>query len=114
MPLQSYEEAADLAAIYTLGFRGEALAAIAAVSQVTAVSRTVGLAAGVRLALEGGHETGRETVGAPQGTVIAVANLFYNVPARLKFLKSVTTEKRAIDEFVTRYALAYPAIYASV
>ena len=52
----------------------------------------------------------REAAGAPAGTVIAVENLFYNVPARLKFLKSVTTEKRLIDEFVTRYALAYPAI----
>jgi DNA mismatch repair protein MutL len=104
------ESAADLQAVSTLGFRGEALAAIAAVSQVTAVSRAEGQDAGVRLTLEGGHKVGRETVGAPQGTVIAVANLFYNVPARLKFLKSVTTEKRLIDEYVTRYALAYPGV----
>ncbi|MEN8198239.1 MAG: DNA mismatch repair endonuclease MutL, partial [Pseudomonadota bacterium] len=101
---------ADLQAIRTLGFRGEALAAIAAVSQVTAVSRARGETAGVRLALEGGRKTGRDSVGAPQGTVIAVANLFYNTPARLKFLKAVTTERRAIDEYVTRFALAYPAI----
>lgn len=104
------ESASDLRAIHTLGFRGEALAAIAAVSQVTAVSRAIGEPAGVRLILEGGHQTGRETVGAPSGSVIAVANLFYNVPARLKFLKSVTTEKRLIDEHITRYALAYPGI----
>ncbi len=100
----------DLNAIYTLGFRGEALAAIAAVSKVTVVSRAEGETAGTRLELDGGHKTSRDTVGAPQGTVIAIESLFFNTPARLKFLKSVTTEKRLIDEFITRYALAYPAI----
>ena len=100
----------DLNAIRTLGFRGEALAAISAVSQVTIVSREVGAAAGTRLVLHAGVVEYRETVGAPQGTVIAVENLFYNVPARLKFLKTAATEKRLIDEFVTRYALAYPHI----
>ncbi|MCP5098116.1 MAG: DNA mismatch repair endonuclease MutL [Chloroflexi bacterium] len=100
----------DLNAIGTLGFRGEALAAIAAVSQVTVVSRAKGEKSGVRLTMEGGKKTGRDTVGAPQGTVIAVDNLFYNVPARLKFLKSTTTEKRLIDEIVTRYAMAYPHV----
>jgi DNA mismatch repair protein MutL len=97
----------DLEIIRTLGFRGEALSSIAAVSRLTIVSRNEGAQAGIRLVLEGGKKSGRETVGAPQGTVIAVENLFYNVPARLKFLKSVTTEKRLIDEFVTRYAMAY-------
>jgi len=100
----------DLHAIRTLGFRGEALAAIAAVSQVTLVSRAREAATGTRLVLDGGRMVTREAVGAPAGTVIAVENLFYNVPARLKFLKSITTEKRLIDEFVTRYALAYPGI----
>ncbi len=100
----------DLHDIRTLGFRGEALAAIAAVSRLTVVSRAREATTGTRLVLEGGHVTAREAVGAPAGTVIAVENLFYNVPARLKFLKSVTTEKRLIDEFVTRYALAYPGI----
>lgn len=100
----------DLNAISTLGFRGEALAAIAAVSHVTVVTRAKGAKAGTRLVFEGGHKTSRDTVGAPQGTVIAVENLFYNIPARLKFLKSVSTEKRLIDEFVTRYALAYPGV----
>ena len=104
------EVAADLDAIETLGFRGEALAAISAVSRVTAVSRTSVEDAGTRLAFEGAELTSRERVGAPIGTVIAVANLFYNVPARLSFLKSVTTEKKHIDEIVTRYALAYPQI----
>ncbi len=100
----------DLNAIETLGFRGEALAAISAVSQVTAVSRTIDEKSGTRLTLAGAEITSRETVGAPPGTVIAVENLFYNVPARLKFLKTVNTERRLIDEFVTRYALAYPQI----
>ncbi|MCB9423209.1 MAG: DNA mismatch repair endonuclease MutL [Ardenticatenaceae bacterium] len=100
----------DLNAIHTLGFRGEALAAIAAVSKITVVSRAEKDTAGTRLELDGGFKTSRDTVGAPQGTVIAVENLFFNTPARLKFLKSTTTEKRLIDEFVTRYALAYPAI----
>ncbi len=100
----------DLAAISTLGFRGEALAAIAAVSRLTVVSRTADEQAGTRLGLEGGEKTSRELVGAPRGTVIAVENLFYNTPARLKFLKSTTTERRLVDEFITRYALAYPAV----
>jgi DNA mismatch repair protein MutL len=104
------QTADDLQAIRTLGFRGEALAAIAAVSQVTVVSRSRGAAAGTRLVLDGGRLQTRESVGAPVGTVIAVENLFGNLPARLKFLKSTTTEKRLIDEFVTRYALAYPGI----
>ncbi|KAA3656427.1 MAG: DNA mismatch repair endonuclease MutL [Chloroflexi bacterium] len=100
----------DLNAIGTLGFRGEALAAISSVSQVTLVSRAQGESAGTRLVLEGGKKMSQDTVGAPQGTVIAVDNLFFNVPARLKFLKSKTTDKRLIDEIVTRYALAYPQI----
>ena len=104
------ETVEDLKAIYTLGFRGEALAAIAAVSQVTIVSRAEGETSGTRLTLDAGIKTSRETVGAPQGTVFAVENLFYNVPARLKFLKTDKTEKRLIDELVTRYALAYPQI----
>lgn len=102
--------AEDLAAIDTLGFRGEALAAIAAVSQLTAVTRTAEDEAGSRLVLEGGKTHSIDTVGAPRGTVIAVENLFYNLPARRKFLKSVTTERRLIDEYVTRYAMAYPDV----
>ncbi len=102
--------AATLAAIETLGFRGEALAAIASVSKVIIVTRTAEAAAGTRLELEGGTMIANDQVGAPTGTVIAIENLFFNTPARLKFLKSVTSEKRAIDEFITRYALAYPGI----
>ncbi len=100
----------QLEAIATLGFRGEALAAISAVSQVTIVSRAEGESSGIRLQLDGGELSGRDQVGAPQGTVISIENLFFNVPARLKFLKTVATEKRLIDEFVTKYAMAYPHI----
>lgn len=102
--------AEDLAAIHTLGFRGEALAAIAAVSQLTAVTRTDQEEAGSRLVLDAGKTQSCDAVGAPRGTVIAVENLFYNLPARRKFLKSITTERRLIDEFVTRYAIAYPHV----
>ncbi len=104
------DSAESLAAIKTLGFRGEALAAIASVSRVTVVSRSADESAGTRLVLEGGSVQDHDQVGAPQGTVIAVENLFFNTPARLKFLKSASSEKRAIDEFLTRYALAYPEI----
>src|SRR5690606_18733227 len=86
------QHTADLDAVQTLGFRGEALAAIASVSRLTVVTRAAGEAAGTRLVLHGGIRQSRDQVGAPQGTVMAVENLFYNTPARLKFLKSVVTE----------------------
>jgi DNA mismatch repair protein MutL len=103
-------EAADLDAIETLGFRGEALASIASVAQVTLVTRAQGETAGSRLSVEGGRIGTLEKVGAPQGTVVGVENLFFNVPARLKFLRTVTTEKRHISALVTRYAMAYPQV----
>jgi DNA mismatch repair protein MutL len=102
--------AADLAAIETLGFRGEALAAIASVAQVILITRAHGEIAGTRLAVEGGRIVSQEKVGAPQGTVVSVENLFYNVPARLKFLRALVTEKRHISALVTRYAAAYPTV----
>ena len=104
------QQTSDLDAIHTLGFRGEALAAIASVSRLTLVTRANGETSGTRLVLHGGLKQSRDQVGAPPGTVMAVENLFYNTPARLKFLKSVTTEKKSIDEHVTRYALAYPGV----
>ena len=100
--------AKELFSISTLGFRGEALASIGSVSRMTITSRTADSAAGARIRVEGGIEGKVEQVGVPVGTVVQVENLFYNVPARLKFLKSDTTERRNIDTFVTRYALAYP------
>lgn len=100
----------DLYRIETLGFRGEALASIAAVSHVTLTTRHLTEDAGTQIRLEGGDIRQQKTVGAPSGTVITVENLFFNTPARLKFLKSEDTEKRQIATIVTRYALAYPHV----
>jgi DNA mismatch repair protein MutL len=99
----------DLSHIRTLGFRGEALASIASVAKVTCVTRARGETTGTRLVIEADGVMDRSGVGAPAGTVITVENLFYTVPARLKFLKSDTTERRQIDTLISRYALAYPA-----
>ncbi len=100
----------DLFHIQTLGFRGEALASIGSVSRFTLTSRVKDAKEGARLKVEGGIAGKVEKVGAPVGTVVRVEDLFYNVPARLKFIKTDTTEKRAIDSLVTRYALAYPNV----
>lgn len=104
------QSAEDLFNITTLGFRGEALASIGSVSRLSLTSRRSDEQAGARLKVEGGKVTGVETAGAPVGTVVRVEDLFYNVPARRKFLKADVTERRQIDELVTRYALAYPEI----
>ena len=100
----------DLFHIQTLGFRGEALASIGSVSHMTITSRVASALEGARLKVDGGISGKVEKVGTPMGTVLRVENLFYNVPARLKFLKTDTTERRAIDSLVTRYALAYPNV----
>lgn len=102
--------AEELFRIATLGFRGEALASIGSVSRMTITSRTLDSSAGARLRVEGGLIGRLDKVGAPVGTVVSVENLFYNVPARLKFLKQDATERRAIDALLTRYALAYPQV----
>lgn len=102
------DSAADLFHIATLGFRGEALASIGSVSRLTVVSRVKDSETGARIRVEGGLVKTVEAVGAPVGTLIRVEDLFYNVPARLKFLKQDVTERRAMDGLVTRYALAYP------
>ena len=100
----------DLETIQTLGFRGEALASIASVSRMTLTSRHIEESAGTRLFVEGGITTGQEAVGAPTGTVISVENLFYNVPARLKFLKKEASERQLVNALVSRYAMAYPGV----
>jgi DNA mismatch repair protein MutL len=102
--------AEDLYRIETLGFRGEALASISSVSHLTLTSRTRDAELGARLHVEAGYLASVEPVGVPAGTVVKVENLFYNVPARLKFLKKDVTERRHIEQFVTRYALAYPNV----
>ncbi len=102
--------AEDLAAIRTLGFRGEALASIASVSHMTMLSRTEGEKVGTLIRVEGGNVVKKSKKACPQGTVVTVENLFYNVPARRKFLKSDATEKKHAASWVTRYALAYPEI----
>ena len=98
----------ELFSISTLGFRGEALASIGSVSRMTITSRVQNEQEGARLRVEGGRSSQLTKVGTTVGTTVRVEDLFYNVPARLKFLKSDVTERRAIDVLVTRYALAYP------
>jgi DNA mismatch repair protein MutL len=102
--------AEDLFRISTLGFRGEALASVASVSRLTLTTRLVAARSGARMRVVGGRNGDVEPVGAPAGTVVRVEDLFFNVPARLKFLKTDVTERRAIDALMTRYALAYPHI----
>ena len=101
--------AEELQALKTLGFRGEALSSLAAVSQATVVTRHRDEAMGVRFTSGAGINR-RQPIGAPAGTVVAVENLFYNTPARLKFLKNDATEKRHIHWVVARYAMAYPGV----
>ncbi len=102
--------AEDLFSIETLGFRGEALASIASVSNFELSSRVEEESMGGRIVVEGGTVHTIDKIGVPTGTSVQVRNLFYNVPARLKFLKTDTTEKKKISELVSRYALAYPEI----
>ena len=103
-------DADDLFRISTLGFRGEALASVGSVSRLTITSRPAEVEVGGRLRVNGGQVLEMERIGAPAGTSIRVEDLFYNVPARLKFLKSEQTERRYIDTLVGRYALAFPQV----
>ncbi len=100
----------DLFHITTLGFRGEALASIASVSRFTLTSRAEGSPVGERLRVEAGKAGPVEQAGGPVGTQVRVEDLFFNVPARLKFLKRDQTERQQMDGLVTRYALAYPDV----
>jgi len=103
--------AEDLFHIKTLGFRGEALASIASVSRLTITTRPSDVEVGARIQVEGGQAGSVEGAGVPKGTLIRVEDLFFNVPARLKFLKQDSTERSQIDGLVTRYALAYPHVH---
>jgi DNA mismatch repair protein MutL len=100
----------DLAAIRTLGFRGEALPSIASVSQFTLRTRARGSATGTEIRVNGGTVSSEREVGAPEGTSIDVENLFYNLPARRKFLKSDAAEASQISRLVTQLALGYPEV----
>ena len=100
----------DLFAINTLGFRGEALASIGSVARLTLTSYNGTETSGSRIRMEGGRPDDVEPIGVPRGSVVRVEDLFFNVPARLKFLKAESTEKRHIQALITRYALAYPEI----
>ena len=102
--------AEDLAAIGTLGFRGEALAAIAAVSRVDIFSREQGADRGASLHLEGGVPGEVTETGCPEGTTLCVRDLFYNTPARMKFMKKDTAEAAAVTGVVTHLALSHPEV----
>ncbi len=104
------ETAKDLDYIRTLGFRGEALASIAAVSRVELLTKTKEQETGRQLLIYGGEIIENVACGTPNGTTLIVSDLFYNTPARLKFLKSERSESSSIIEFVTNIALAYPKI----
>ena len=100
----------DLFTISSLGFRGEALASIAAVAQVDLITKTGDSLTGSRYQIEGGVEKGLEEIGAPDGTTIIARNLFYNTPARKKFLKTPMTEGAHVAALVEKIALSHPDI----
>lgn len=100
----------DLNAICTLGFRGEALASIAAVSRVEVMTRTEQEPVGTRYCIEGGEETVIDDAGCPKGTTLVVRDLFYNTPARMKFLKKDVSEGNAVASVVDRIALSHPEV----
>jgi DNA mismatch repair protein MutL len=100
----------DLFSIESLGFRGEALASISAVARLELISRSADEINGTRLVVDGGQVGEPYSIGTPQGTLVRVRDLFFNVPARRKFLKKESTERRRISSQVSRYALAYPDV----
>ena len=102
--------AEDLAAIATMGFRGEALAAIASVSRIDIMTKTAGSLAGTSLHLEAGQITEEAEVGCPDGTTIIIRDLFFNTPARMKFMKSDTYEGSRVAAAVQLQALAHPEV----
>ena len=103
-------KAEDLFDIRTLGFRGEALSSIGSVAKLSIVSKHRDAELGAEISVDGSKTEGVKAKSAPDGTVVRVEDLFFNVPARLKFLKTNTTENRQITGLITRYALAYPHI----
>ena len=104
------EKVEDLAHIASLGFRGEALSSIAAVAQVELITRTTTALSGVRYVIEGGEEQSLEELGAPEGTTFLVRNLFYNTPARSKFLHSDTTEGNYVSALMEQLSMSHPEV----
>lgn len=100
----------DLLGVTSLGFRGEALSSIAAVCQVELITKTAGSLTGTRYMIEGGTEKSKEEIGAPEGTTFLVRNIFFNTPARKKFLKSSMTEAGYINDLMERLALSHPNV----
>lgn len=100
----------DLDSILTLGFRGEALASICAVARVDVLTKTAGAEYGARYSIEGGEEKAYERAGCPDGTTVIIRDVFFNVPARLKFLKKDVTEGNAIASILDKIALSHPEI----
>lgn len=100
----------DLFTVASLGFRGEALSSIASVAQVELITKTTGSMSGSRYQIEGGEEIALEEVGAPEGTTFIARNLFYNTPARRKFLKTPMTEGAHVADLVEKIALSHPEI----
>ena len=100
----------DLTLVSSLGFRGEALASIAAVSEVEVLTKTADEISGIRYVINGGKEEANEPVGTPEGTTFVVRNIFYNTPARKKFLKTAATEGRYVGEVMEHMAVSHPEI----
>lgn len=104
------KESTDLNSIFTLGFRGEALASIAAVSRVNILTRTADSPVGTAYVIEGGQEVSIDDAGCPVGTTIIVRDLFYNTPARMKFLKKDATEAGYVQDICLKIAISHPHI----
>ena len=100
----------DLSTVASLGFRGEALSSIAAIAQVELITKTKDEVTGTRYRIEGGAEKSIEDTGAPDGTTFLVHQIFYNTPARSKFLKSDTTEGNYVSTLMEQLALSHPEI----
>ena len=100
----------DLTLVSSLGFRGEALASIAAVSEVEVLTKTADEINGIRYVINGGKEEANEPIGTPEGTTFVVRNIFYNTPARKKFLKTAATEGRYVGEVMEHMAVSHPEI----
>ena len=102
------QKAEDLNSIFTLGFRGEALASVAAVSRVELFTKTADEENGTFFSIAGGVQEKYETAGCPDGTTIVVRDLFFNTPARMKFLKKDVSEANAVADVVDKLALSHP------